>query len=238
MGLRHRHLRIHGVQFHPGVGAHARRPPDPPQLPRDVAMFPALIEKLASARRPHRGRGGGGDGRHHEGRGRARADRRAARRPGDEGRAALGTRGLRPDDAGERRGRARHRGGRSSTRAAPAATARASFNISTAAAIVMAACGIARGQAWQPLGRRASAAARTCSRRSACNIQASPEVDRAVPGRSRHRLLLRAHVPSGDAARRPGAPRPRRANGVQPARAAHQSRAARPGRSSACRGPS
>ena len=46
----------------PRVGPHQRGPPHPPQLPRAVTMFTALIEKLRPARRPHDRRGRGGDG--------------------------------------------------------------------------------------------------------------------------------------------------------------------------------
>ncbi len=89
--------------------------------------------------------------------------------------------------------------------------------------LVVAACGVAGGQARQPRRCRAGAAAPTCSRRSACAIDAAAGGGGALRWRSRRRVLLRPDVPPGDAARR-GRSRPRAgpAHGVQPARPADQ----------------
>ena len=106
-------------------------------------MLPTLLEKLRAARGPDGRRGGRRHGGDHGRRARAsRADRRPADRPGDEGRAAGRDRRPRADDA--RAGGAAAgapRAGRS-TPAARAATASGTFNISSVAALVVAACGV------------------------------------------------------------------------------------------------
>ena len=80
--------------------------------------------------------------------------------------------------------------------------------------------------------RRRSAARPTCSRSSASAIDLGPDGCRPLHRRGRHRLLLRAAVPPGDALRRPGAQGARRPHDVQLPRPAGQpGRRPPPGRS-------
>ena len=191
-------------------------------------MFAALIEKLHAARGPDGGRGGRRPWpRSWTGARAAGADRRPARRPGDEGRAAgrdrRASRGrcarsavplprvARPvfDTCGTGGDRARHvqhldrRGARASRRAACGSRSTAT-----------ARC-------------RAGAAAPTCSRRSASTSRAAPAVvERCLDEAGIAFFFAPTFHPSmrhagADAARA------RRADGVQPARPADQSRPAR-----------
>ena len=104
---------------------------------------------------------------------------------------------------------------------------RGTFNVSTVVGARRRGVRRAGGEARQPIGvepvrqRRPVRGARRQRRRVARDV-----VD-ALPRRGGHRVPLRADVPSVDAARGAAAARPRRADGVQPARPADESRRAR-----------
>ena len=165
-------------------------------------MFPALIDKLRRREDLSVGRSGGGDGGDH-GRPRAAgADRRLPDRAGDERRAAR--RNRRPgaddaracDEAVERAsaGRVRHlrhRRRRRRTRSTSRRSPRSSSRLRRP-----------RRQARQSQRFRAAAAAPICSRRSASTSTAPPAVVERCLDEGGHRVLLRAGLPSVDAARR------------------------------------
>ncbi len=211
-----------------GVDPDRRRPPHPSQFPRGTAgltMFPALIEKLT---------------RHED---LTTDEAAAAMAEVMEGRAApahvaglligLAMKGERPaeivglarDDA-----RARGAGCRSatttcSTPAAPAAIgpARSTSRRAPRSSSRRAACA---SPSTATARCRAGRAAPTCSRRSAF---ASPRRRRSSSAASRTSGIGFFFAPTFhpvDAARGAGAPRARRAHGVQPARPADESRPA------------
>ncbi len=101
------------------------------------------------------------------------------------------------------------------------------FNISTTAALVVAAAGHPRGQARQPrdhvevgLGGRPRRAGGSHRPRRGLGGHRDP--------RARVRVPVRAVVPPGDAPRGADPPRDRRADGVQPGRATDEPGRARP----------
>ena len=106
------------------------------------------------------------------------------------------------------------------------------FNISTAAALVVAGAGVARREARQSLLHDA---VRQCGRaRSArCVDRGAGRRDGEVAARRGHRLHVRAVDASRDAPRRPGASRARSADDHEHGRTARESGAAQAVRSSA-----
>ena len=198
-------------------------------------MFPALIEKLTRREDLTSDEAAAAMAEVMEGRARRRADRRPADRPGDERRAAGRDRRPGADDARARGAAVAAATTTCSTPAARAAIGRAR-SISRRArrwSSPPAACA-SRSTATDRC--RACRAAPTSSRRSASASTAPPAVVERCLAEARHRVLLRADVSSVDAACRAGAARARRADRVQPARAADQPGRARRGSWSACRG--
>ena len=144
MGVRHRELAVHGVQFHPEsvLTPHGRT-----LIANFLAMegttavitdaIKTLVEGHDLSAEETARRHDAGDER----RRRPAADLRLPGRAADEGRDARRDRRLRPGDARARHARAAARGRTWSTPAAPAATAPNTFNISTSAALVAAGAG-------------------------------------------------------------------------------------------------
>ena len=197
---------------------------DPPELSRGSAglrCFTQLIEKLTRHEDLTRDEAAGGDGRSDGRPRRAGADRRAADRPGDERRAAGGDRRPRADDARARR--AGLAGGTTmcSTPAAPAAIASGTFNISSCAALVVAACGVRVAKH----GNRS-----VSSQAGSADVFEALGVRITAPPAVVERCLAEAGIgfffaPTFHPSMRhagAGAPRARRPDGVQPARAADQ----------------
>ena len=220
-----------------GVGAHQRRPPHPPQLSRDVIMFPALIEKLRRQEDLTTAEAAAAMAAIMQRRGGAGADRRPAGRPRHEGRAADRAGRLRADDARERGARSRRRPGRCSTPAAPAAIDPAPSTSRPR-----------RRSCWRPAACaspstatdrcRASAAAPTCSKRSASTSRRRRRSSSSACDEVGVAFLFAPTFHPAMKHAGAGAQGSRRAHRVQPARPADQSGAARRARSSACRGPS
>ena len=207
MGLRHREPA-------------ARGRPVPPRVDPDAGGRGLLRNFVGGAARDDRGQhpaatcasacARGGRSRREE-----EAARRHGRDPGRRGdagrRSARLLVALAAAGRDRRRGRGRRRapmrarapcrcrlGGAPSTSAAPAATGAGTFNISTAAAFVVAGGGRAGRQARQPRGLVAAAAAPTSSRRSACDIDAAPASARGRARRGGRHVPLRAALPPGD----------------------------------------
>ena len=152
MALRHREFPRARRAVPSRVGAHRRWPADAAQLPGARLMIPRLVDQGAPPRRPHRQTRPRRPwtwscaGEAHPAQLAGLLDR-----PGDEGRAAGRAGRAGPDDAGARRAASTPEP-TPSTPAAPAATDPGTFNISTAAAIVVAGAGLRSRQARQPIG--------------------------------------------------------------------------------------
>ena len=158
---------------------------------------------------------------------------RRAAHEGRDGRRAR-RRGARAARARGRRCPARRRA--PSTPAAPAATARGTFNISTAAALVVGGARACRSPstATAPMSGRVGSAdvlealgVRDRPRRPAASARCLRRGRHRVPVRARASTRRMRHVA-------PVAPRARRAHDLQPARPAHQSGRRRAARWSAC----
>ena len=185
-------------------------------------MFPALIEKLMRREDLTSDEAAAAMAEVMEGRAAEAQIAGTARRPRDERRAAGRDRRPGADDAGARR--AALAAGTSDVfdTCGTGGDRSGTFNISSCAALVVAACGV---RVAKHGNRSVSSQCGSADVFEALGVRvtAPPAVVERCLDRGGHRVLLRADVPSVDAARRADAQGARRADRVQPARAADES---------------